>query len=359
MLKGIYVLIFFVCTSIITWGYAIKFNFYNNIPFSGDPAFYIWSFKWLPHAIRNDLNIFITDLFWYPYGQNLAWTTFIPSLSITFWYITEKFSPMLSYNLATVLNFALGSFGFYLLSRAIGFSAVASFLASILFFFSPYSWVQSLSHINLSITFTVPFLLLLSVLRFKESIGRLQYIFISTLLLVYQFGISNEIYATMVMFGFISASLFAIVNRKSKEHITKIKNLMLDSAISLFLSALFLSPYIYFMFKDKVDKHIGNIYAQITDPINFIIPTKATFLLGEHLYPISSRFTSPLEEASAYIGIPLLLILISAFLSLRNVIGVRYLFTLLIIVLVLSFGSYLTIMGKQIVPMPWMIFSNI
>ncbi len=362
MLINMVILIFFLTLSILTWGYAIKFNFINNIrlDLSGDPAFYIWAFKWLPYAIKNDLNIFITDLFWYPYGQNLAWTTFIPSLSLTFWYITENFTPILSYNLSHILTLALGSFGFYLLCRVIGFSHVASFLASVLFFFSPYQWTKFLSHLNLSVVFPVVYVLLLGALRFKSRINRLVYILITALILAYQFGISNEIYATVITVGFISMLLALVIYKDDVYVRNNVKALMGETLIASILSALILSPYIYFMLKDRPEKHIGDIYRYVADPLNLIIPNKVNMLFGNIVAPINQKYSSPLEEATAYIGLPLIAILVWSFIKFykKDKFFVYMLISLLVI-LIFSFGAYLTILGNKTIPLPWLFFTKL
>ncbi len=203
--KNNYFIIFiYFALSIIFWGIPQGFNFINNINISGDPAFYLWCLKWWHYAISHGLNPFITKTFWAPFAQNLAGTTSLPSIAILMWPVTKIFGPVFSYNIITLISLTLAPYGIYLINREIGLKTISSFVGSLFFFFSTYILAEMLGHLTLYTSFIVVFLVYLYILRFKNSFSRLKYIVLFSLLFAFQFGISNEIYATFAVFSFFA-----------------------------------------------------------------------------------------------------------------------------------------------------------
>ncbi len=99
MKKHFSVLAIFFALALIFWGIPIHFDFINSMNIGVDPAFYLWSLKWWPYAISHGINPFLTKAFWAPFGQNLAWTTSVPSIAILMWPVTDLLGPIFSYNL--------------------------------------------------------------------------------------------------------------------------------------------------------------------------------------------------------------------------------------------------------------------
>lgn len=138
-MKNWVVLITYIILSIIFLGIGIDFHFLTQSPMSGDPAFYMWSMKWVPYALTHHLNPFITNQMWGNIPYNLTVTTFVPALSFLLWPVTSLFGVILSYNFANVVGLALSSFGVFLLGKQ-WVDNRSSFVGSMVFFLSPYVW---------------------------------------------------------------------------------------------------------------------------------------------------------------------------------------------------------------------------
>lgn len=365
MKKNHYILLFYAILAFLFWGIPIKFNFINGIHVLNDPAFYLWSFKWWPYAISHGINPFVTKAFWSPFGQNLTWTTSLPSIAISMWPITECFGPVLTYNLITVISLALAPFGIYLINIQLGLKKEAAIFGGMVLFFSSYIWGQLLGHLNLYVVFVIIYLIYLYVLRFKHVISKKIYITLFTLLLSFQFGISNEIYSTFVVFSAVGFLLLFLLYLKNKPCQKEIINLGIETVISIILSAIVLSPYIYYILHDYVQLSIGNNII-VADPLNYFIPTPLNLLFGNLFTNISSKFAIPgnYVEEGAYLGLPLIIILTNfACSTIKNL---RKKNTLLVFILILfwvsvlsSFGTSLRILNQQTtIPMPWLIFGK-
>ncbi|MGC8503144.1 hypothetical protein, partial [Desulfurella sp.] len=342
----------------------MKFDFAGRINISGDVAFYLWSLKWWPYAISHGLNPFLTKAFWAPFGQNLAWTTSCPSIAILMWPITALFGFVFSYNFVTLISLTLAPYGIYLINKQLGLRELSSIFGALVFFFSSYVWGQLLGHLNLDIVFVVVFLCYLYVLRFKDLIGRKKYIVLFALLLAFQFGISNEIYATFIVFSFFAFAVLIILYVKEKDYRQKLIVTGLETTASIALSVVLLLPYIYYILHGFVSGSLNNNSLYVSDPLNYIIPTPITWLFGNMFLPISSKFSGNFAEEGAYLGLPLIFIIFSftyiAFKNLKKQ-SKMYIFIVLffLIAIIFSFGPYLRVLNHQIIPMPWIVFAKL
>jgi hypothetical protein len=351
----------YLVLAIVFWGIPMKFDFISRLNISGDPAFILWSLKWWPYAISHGLNPFLTKAFWAPFGQNLAWTNSVPSIALIFSPITIIFGPVFSYNLATILSLALGAFGIYLICNSLNLSRTSSMFGGLIFFFSSYVWGQLLGHLNLYVIFAVPFLIYLFVLRFNNKISSKKYIIFSGILLTFQFGVSNEIYATFIVFGFIALFILFLIFVKDEAYKKLIIKISLESIAAVILSIFLLSPYLYYIFYGYVKGPINPPSFYEADPLNFLIPTPITLLFGNLFSPISAKFAGNFDEEGAYLGLPLIFIVISFIKLSRQSKNKFYLFLtwLFVVLFIFSLGPYLKSLNHRLLlVLPWYIFTK-
>jgi len=353
--------LFYLALAIVFWGIPMDFEFTSRLNISGDPAFYLWSLKWWPYAISHGLNPFLTKAWWAPFGQDLAWNASLPSIALLFSPITLSFGPVLSYNLATILSLALAPFGIYLICKSINLSQSSSMFGGLIFFFSSYVWGQLLGHLNLYVVFVIPFLIYLFILRFKNEIGSKKYILISGILLAFQFGISAEVYTTFVTFSYIALFIMFYIFRKDDNYKQLILKTALESFLAVLLSALLLLPYLYYIFYRYVKEPLNDPSAYEADPLNFFIPTPITLLFGKLFEPISKNFIGNYSEEGAYLGLPLIFIIVSFISASRRSKNRFYIFlsSILIVLVIASFGPYLKSLGHRLLLIgPWYIFTK-
>ncbi len=349
--------IYFIC-SVSFLGYPNKFNFISSMPIGGDQAWFLWCIKWWPYALKHYHNPFVTDKLWAPFGQNLAWTTSIPSLAIILWPVTSILGPIFSYNLANILGLTLNAFAVFLICRSLSIHYWPSIFGGFIFFFSSYQWGQLVGHLNLTVTFAILFLIYLFILRLNDRIGRIKYIIFCSILLAFQFGVSNEIYTTAIIFAFM-AYIIAGINAKmniSLRH--KLTILGIETTVGIIISTIVLTPYLYFLFKDNISQSIQNTSFFSTDPINFLIPTPITWLGGNLLSGISNKFAGNFSEEGAYLGLPLLIIVITFIYQFRDD-WYRCLIIILAILFLFSLGPYLRILNHKSIVLPWFLFTQL
>ncbi len=136
----------------------------------GDPLLSAWIFGWDAHALRTDplhlfqANIFHPERFTLAYAENLLGQSVV--VAPIFWVTNNA---LLTMNVATLLAFALGGFGVYLLVRDLTSQRGAALVAGIAYGLAPYR-IASIGHIHVvGVYLIAPLLLLLLRLRRGRS----------------------------------------------------------------------------------------------------------------------------------------------------------------------------------------------
>jgi hypothetical protein len=282
-----------------------------------DKTILMWSFMWWPHAIAHGLNPFDANVVWAPHGVDLSWVTSSPTLSLAFAPVSEIFGPVVAYNLAAFLAAPLAAWTTFLLARRLTRSVEASLVAGFLFGFSPYVLGQTVSHLNLSFVCLVPLAGLLAVRFYEGSLGCWRFTALLTLVLLLQFGISTEIFATMTMLGAVCFVLvLALLGR------ARMGELATYTALAYVCVAALVSPYLAHVAHHKAPLR-ADLARHALDLANTVIPTKTAWVQTPHGNVVLTHgningYPNAISEVDGYIGVPLLILLVLAAVTLRG-----------------------------------------
>ncbi len=324
----------------------------------GDAGAYIWFLRWLPYALSHRMNPLFAPMLYRPYGANLAWVASIPAPAFLMAPITATLGPVVALNALELAAPVLAAFCTYLLARRMTGARWAALVAGYVFGFSPYMVGQTLGdHLNLTLVFLLPLVAYLF-LRASDGLrlGRWLWAILGPLLAL-QFLISTEVFATGLLFGAAALALLSIHDRRF------FRAAVAGAAGGLAVCGLLLAPLLWYMLKHPYYHSAPNDPVTFSaDLLNFIIPTRLTWIGGEPLSRISAAFTGNFSENGAYAGLPLLLA-VAAFVRLygRTAKG-KVLLWLLLIVMVSSLGPWLKVAGSVVyiyrfpIPLPWTYF---
>ncbi len=279
-----------------------------------DKTLILWSFLWWPHAIAHGHDPFVANVVWVPHGVDLAWVTTAPTLSLLLSPLTATLGPVFSYNLAALAAAPLAAWTTFLLARRLTRSVSASLVAGFLFGFSPYVIGQSLNHLHLSFVCLVPLAGWLAVRFFQGDLGSRQYTVLLAVVLVLQFGVSNEIFATATLLAVICFVLAALLLDARPQ----LAALARYTALAYLAAGVVVTPYLYHAFRRSTSFVRPHASRHILDLANIVYPTQTTWLRPSGSDAITSRFTSGLDEIGGYLGIPLLVILLLAVTMVRS-----------------------------------------
>ena len=317
-----------------------------------DPVDLMWFLAWWPHAIAHRLHPFLTDIVWAPTGYNLAWATSVPGLSVAMAPVTMTVGPLVAYNILALLAPALAAWGCFILCRGLTGEFWPALAGGYVFGFSTYVIGQLTSHIHLAFVALVPLAVHLVVRRLMGSLSARTFVTELGLVLAAQFTISNEVFATLAVFGTLTALIGIAVAPVALRQTLLMTNALIVAAFGV--ATVLLAPYLYFMLAFGTPQGpIQDARMHSADLLNFVIPTPVTLVGGDFLRPIADRFLGNYGESTAYVGLGLIA-LIAAFMrqTWRRPCS-KLLLLMLAIVILASLGPQLNVLGRSTIHLPW------
>jgi hypothetical protein len=309
-----------------------------------DPISFIWFLNWWPWAIAHGLNPFISYYVWYPHGFNMTWATSVPLAALLMWPLTSLYGAVVSYNVLSLVAPALSAWTGFLLARYLTRDTPASLIGGYLFGFSSYELGEMLGHLNLDMIFVVPLLVLLVVQRIRGDLSRPWFVAALALAMFCQLGLSSELLATTCFFGAITWAIFLAF--ASKEERRQLWTVAWEIILAAGIMAVAASPFLYFVLQNRADvpPQIHDAAAFSNDPLNYLLPYEV--LPGQTLFWATVPSLHAYRDNAgydAYLGLPLILILILQLRELQRRLYLKPLLLSLLAIVILSLGPILHI----------------
>ena len=160
---GVYALI----TLVMFWYIAININT-DTINGGGDVYQSMWSLWWVNYAIfTQHVSPYFTNMIFYPAGAELVTESLSPLaaiLTLPLQWISLTFE----YNVIFLLGFILSGLFMFMLAHHITKNNYGSFLAGLIYAFSPMHIAQSIGHLNWTSIEFIPLFILLFLLMFEH-----------------------------------------------------------------------------------------------------------------------------------------------------------------------------------------------
>lgn len=323
---------------------------------SGDSKLYVWDLGWWPHAIAAGLNAFHPTVIWAPSGANMAWVTGLPGPALALFPITWLFGGVVSSNVLAILSPALGGWAAFLLCREVSGRFWPSFAGAYLFGFSTYEVGQMHGHANLFPVFAVPLAAYLFIRFVRGSMSRRRFVWLLAAVLVAEFSISTEVFATMTFFAAIAlGGAFVFI----AELRPRMRTLLVPTAMAYGLAAIPLAPYLWYATASVPPALVNGIGGTSVDLLSFLVPRTGTLMGGSAFAALTHAFNSNVSEDGAYLTPVLLIVLAFILFTWHRDRVTRLLFAFTGIAAVLSLGGKLQVDGHRTVPLPWWIFERI
>ena len=346
----------YLTISIVFWGQqVVRDPTRKCLCLGDDPSLFMWSLSWWPHAIGAGTNPFVThahvragrlqpDL-----GDGRR-----PIASLAVWPVTALAGPVAAWNACSMLGApALAAFTAFALCRELTGRFGPSLVGGYLFGFSSFMLAESLAHLHLTLSFPLPWALLLAVRRFRG--GELED------------GASSagwrscsscrscarrrrrSMLAVMSCAGAAAGLVFA-----DSEARRRIVRVLAEAVAASSIAAVVLSPYLYYAFKDVRPDPIRSPYQFSGDALNLLIPTEVTRLGHRGRFaPVADHFLANAAESGLYLGLPIVVLV--CLYALRGPAGAlkRSLLAFTGIALLFTLGPSLQIAGQSTLKLPW------
>ena len=334
-------------STIILWP-LISRGISTNLPFGTDAVLDSWGYSWLPHALTNWLNPFVTDYVNFPNEVNLLANTTQLALALVEWPITAIAGPTASFNVACLVAPTLSAAAMYLLARTITDRRLIAWVGGLLYGFSAYM-LTALGSFHFQLFFVpIPPLLFLA-LHHLVTIQRMRPWKLGLCiagLLVVQFFISTEVLMTTVIM--VALTGIAALLLCPRRILDGWRYVMTALGIGAAATAALLGwpAWIALAGPGRISGLvILTPQAYRADLAGPIFPTTTQAIAPARAAEISSHFASAVSENYSYLGIPLLLATVVGMVLLWRNRTVVVASVISVVAFVLSLGGGLVVAG--------------
>jgi YD repeat-containing protein len=322
----------------------------------GDPAIFMWFLRWAPYAIAHGHELLVTHHLNYPDGVNLMWNTSLPLPGLLLGPVTATWGPVFTFNLLLVLSYGLSAWCAYLAIRRFVPGHLAAAVGGAVYGFSPAMRVQS-HHLHMTLAFLVPLMLLAVheiLVRQRHSpwlVGAALGLMAGAQLLI-----GEELLAMTALLAFAMVLLVVLTNlRRVREHWAYAAKAL---AVALTLTAAIIVWPLAVQFAGPQRIH-GDIQKTnySNDLQSFILPGWPQAMTWDGAGQLVEGFAG---GNSAYLGLPMLLVLAALGVRWRSEAVVRIGLALMAVAAVFSLGPSLLVGGRDTgIPLPWAFFENL
>lgn len=197
---------FFVVLSIVlTWPLAVRLD--TTVSDLGDPLLVTWILDWTSHALLHQpLSLFHAPMY-HPEPLTLAYSEHLTGIALLLLpFHIAGVEPLVLYNLAMLLGFALSGYGAYVLARMFTPSTTASLVAGIFFAFVSFKF-DHLAHLQNISSGWLPLILAAMIAYWREPSRRNAALFAAAFVMN---GLTNVYYLLFVSAAIAMTVLFLL-----------------------------------------------------------------------------------------------------------------------------------------------------
>ncbi|MGH7685940.1 MAG: hypothetical protein ACREN2_03885 [Candidatus Dormibacteria bacterium] len=321
-----------------------------------DPQQSMWYLAWTPYALGHGIDPFFTYQLNAPDGVNLMWQAPMIAAGILIAPVTVLFGPVVAYNVADAAAFTFaGWFTFFALRRYTN-GLAGPLVGGAIYGFSSFMAPQAANHLQIALgAAVVPLFLMLVdsiVVRQRRSplvLGAVLGLVASIELLMFE-----EFLFTSALIAVIFLIVLAVQRR---DQIKRRAGFVATAVLTTTITGVVLCAFplwIQFTGPQGIHGAVNDSDTFSIDLLNVIVPTSYTRAAPMAATDVSQHFSGIFHEATAYVGVPLVIVLI-AFIAVRwRDITVRTAAIVGTIALVFAMGPHLHIAGENTGwPLPW------
>ncbi len=320
----------------------------------------IWYLGWTPHALAHGLNPFFTTQIGAPAGVNLMWNTPMTLLGLIGWLPAEIGGPVFGFNVLMVGGIAVSGFTAWLATRRWTGDGLGPAVGGAVYAFSPFVASHAALHLNLATAWVPPlFLIVIDELLVTRRRPPWQAGVALGTLSAAQLLISAEMLATSVVAAAVLVCVMAVARRDGVRARCREAGARLVPALAVATTTfLLLSAWplvTQFFGRQRINARVQDPRTFSTDLLNLVVPTPYQLIAPKAATQMSREFSGMYHEATAYLGPPLLVLLVIVAIRRWDDIRIRVASVTGALLLVLSLGPWLHI-GKDALhlPLPWL-----
>jgi hypothetical protein len=325
---------------------------------AADKTISMWSFVWWPHAVSHFHDPLTTTAIWEPHGMDLAWAATTPGAALLAVPLTFTAGPVVAYNALALAAPALAAWCAFLLCRYLTGRFWPSLIGGWIFGFSVFEVNQTVGHLHMTLIFLVPFAALLIVRRLRGESRRWRFVVALALVLTFQFLFSTETFSTLVL---VAAIFGALAWWRLPDWRGRLTSTGGETLVALVGASVLLLPYLIhaFVVGHPPKRPIASPTEFAADVLNFIVPTRRVWLHPASASRIQDLFRGNGVEQTAYLGPPLIAILLLFGWRARRRREDAVLVLGFLVVALLACGPYIRAAGRVVGLGPWWLFTRL
>lgn len=316
---------------------------------SMDPNFFTWAFRWWPYAIQHGLNPLHPTLIGAPKGFDLAWITSVPPLALLAWPVTAHYGSVVSFNLLASIALPLSAWAAFLLCRRLTGRFLPALAGGAIFGFSAYQADHNAAgQVDLTFSLLLPLIAYLIVVWWQNGLNRWVFTGLLALAFVLQFYLFLETFAELT--GVLVLALlagYALAGHDNRASVLRLGRLV---GVAYLICMVFAGPYLVYALT-----HIPKAFQRYPDVGNLDLASLVEQRPDARFSLIVKFVTDHATRASlgGYVGVPLLALAVLLILfGFRRAI-VRFLFVMLVVLMVVALGPVVTVNNKVVATLPW------
>ena len=263
-----------------------------------------------------------------------------------------SYGPIVSYDLLCLLSPALAGWSAFVLCHYVVRSGWPAMLGGLLFAFSPYVLSRMLGNMDLTLVWPIPLRRVCDAPSNQRQFGHARF----------RRGTRDSCRRAVFVLRRDRRQRDAVWRdrafaRGARDGTARARRLFATAALSAAayaVAAVIVSPYLYYMFAFPTAP--GAIFSPwhfAIDLTSLVIPTTVNQLGREPFFaPIAYQFRAEMAETGAYLGLPLLAIVILFARERWNAPGGRFLVHLVAVICVLAMGPRLEFAGRFVIGLP-------
>jgi hypothetical protein len=341
----------------------------RHLPYggNGDPMEMSWFLGWTAHALVHHLNPFFTNAIDHPAGVNLMANTSVPALGVVAAPVTVFLGPVRALNLMFHVAFAASATSMFLVLRRWTTWWPAAFAGGLLYGFGPYMASQADGNAHLHLAFVAVFPLILvcfdDLFVSRQHDPRLMGALLG-LLAAAQLLISTEMLALAAFLTSLGLLALAATHPRELRQRLRTATAGITTAVATFGV---IGAYPIWVFFRGARHTVGPVQPVATlhsfhaDLLSPFVPTTHQRVAPGGLTHVANHFFGGnLSENGAYLGVPLIVLVVGFAIARRRVGLVRLASFLALCAFVMSLGSRLTIDEHRLpIPLPFAIAAHI
>lgn len=315
----LYTLLTFILT------YPVVFKIRTYIPGGVDAFHWIRILWYMPVAIFNPGLTKLTHdyLIFYPYG--IPASPFQSAFNQVLAYLLSNVMDIhQAYTVLWLVSFIFGAYGTYLLLLYLSNDEVASFIAGLVFAFSPYHFVHSLGHLGATSIEWIPFCALYLMKMFREGGSRNSLFAGIFFILVAMSDLQYMVFMGIFVILLFLYEIYISLRNKNKDYKEILKKIVYKYSLFGVISFLGLIPLtieniLTAISNDnflKLDPFEAVTYS--TDLLSFFLPSVLHPIFGDFTKDIYSNFSGNISENTTFIGYTVILLSLFATCKLKK-----------------------------------------